>query len=206
VPIHIAAGVVLGKWKGFLVCHIADICYNLFVFLLYSKIKKTVDKFMPIDPNAKTVKFIAKGKHPSYMVAMACLLPAIPNGFIPYAAVNAGAKLSGYILAITIGAAIPTFVLNCVGEVLFEGNWLLFGFLVALSFIGVFLLVKYQDKVIAMYDYIKDRIILKKELKAAKLEKCETEEEADVVNVKLIEPETVLTCAEMSAAPEKQNE
>lgn len=173
VPIHIAAGVVLGKWKGFLVCHIADICYNLFVFLLYSKIKKTVDKFMPIDPDAKTVKFISKGQNPSYMVAMACLLPAIPNGFIPYAAVNAKAKLSGYILAISIGAAIPTFVLNCVGEMLVDGNWLLLGFLVALSFVGVFLLVKFQNQVIGVFDRIKGVIIKRNNVGEPEMSVCD---------------------------------
>ena len=26
-PIHIAAGIVLGTWQGFIVCHIAYICY-----------------------------------------------------------------------------------------------------------------------------------------------------------------------------------
>ncbi len=166
VPIHIAAGALLGKWNGFLVCHIGDILYNLFVFLLYSKIKKTVDKFMPIDQNAKTVKFISQSEHPSYMVAMACLLPAIPNGFIPYAAVNAKARFSGYMLAISIGAAIPTFVLNCVGESLFEGNWILLGILIAISFIGVFLMIKFQNQVIGIYDNVK-RLVFRRGIKKA---------------------------------------
>lgn len=190
VPIHIAAGVVLGKWKGFLVCHIADVFYNLFVFLLYSKIKKTVDRFMPIDPDAKTVKFISTGQHPSYMVAMACLLPAIPNGFIPYAAVNAKAKLSGYILAIAIGAAIPTFVLNCVGEMLIDGNWLFLGALVALSFVGVFMLVKYQNQVIGLFEKLKNKLIRKKADKEPK-QTATNQDEAE--NTPISEAEAVIS-------------
>ena len=33
-PVHIAAGIVLGTWKGFLTCHLADIFSNFMVFMI----------------------------------------------------------------------------------------------------------------------------------------------------------------------------
>lgn len=161
-PIHIAAGILLGTWKGFLTCHIADVISNFIIFVVYSRIKKQVDKIIPIDRASKTVRMIEDGRSPSYMVVMVCLLPAVPNGFIPYAAVNAKMKLGSYIAAITIGAAIPTLVLTAVGERIFNGDWLLFVILVAISFIGVFLLVKYQHKIFDLFDRVKGRFTKKK--------------------------------------------
>ncbi len=161
-PIHIAAGIILGTGKGFLTCHIADVISNFIVFLVYKKIKNSVDKIIPIDRSSNTVKMIEDSRSPSYMVVMVCLLPAVPNGFIPYAAVNAKMKLWSYIAAIAIGAAIPTLVLTAVGERIFSGDWLLFVFLVAISFVGVFFLVKFQNKIFEFFDRIKAKFSSKK--------------------------------------------
>ena len=150
-PIHIAAGIVLGKWKGFLVCHLSDLFYNITVFLIYRKLKKYVDKIAVIDENSKTVRFIKEGLSPAYMVALACLIPAIPNGFIPYAAASTDIKLKNYFLAVALGAAVPTFVLTTIGGVIFKGNWLLFVFLIVLSFFGVFILLRYQNHIIRTF-------------------------------------------------------
>ena len=147
-PIHIAAGIVLGAWEGFIVCHVGDVLYNVGIFMLYKKIKKHVDRIVPLEDSSKTVKFLKEGSNPVYMVVMACILPAIPNGFIPYAAVNAKLKLREYFLAVLIGPAIPTLVLTVVGDVIFQGNWLLLVILILISFIGVFFLIKFQNYVI----------------------------------------------------------
>jgi len=154
-PIHISAGIVLGTWKGFAVCHIADVACNMFVFFLYTKIKKTVDRFLPIDESSRTVRLIKEGRNPSFMVFIACIMPAIPNGFIPYAAVNSKMKLRSYTLAVFLGAAIPTFVLTAVGERIFEGNWMLMVFLLAISFVGVYFLLKYQKHILDAIDKAK---------------------------------------------------
>ena len=150
-PIHISAGIVLGKWKGFLVCHLSDLLYNVTIFLVYKKIKKNVDKIAAIDENSKTVRFLKEGLSPAYMVALACIIPAIPNGFIPYAAASTDIKLKNYFFAVAFGAAVPTFVLTTIGGVIFEGNWLLFVFLIVLSFVGVFLLLRYQKRIIGFF-------------------------------------------------------
>ena len=153
-PIHIAAGIVLGTWKGFLVCHAGDVLYNMGIFLLYRKIKKYVDRIAPFEDSSKTVKFLKDGSSPTYMVVMACILPAIPNGFIPYAAVNAKVKAKNYFFAVLIGPAIPTLGLTLLGDIIFQGNWLLFAFLVAISFVGVFLLIKFQNQVLSFFERI----------------------------------------------------
>ena len=161
-PIHIAAGIVLGTWKGFLVCHAGDILYNFGIFLFYRKIKKYVDRLVPLEDASKTVRFLKDGSSPIYMVVMACILPAIPNGFIPYAAVNAKVKARQYFIAILIGPAIPTLVLTLLGDIIFAGNWPLFVFLVLLSFVGVYLLIKFQNQVIGFFENVKNFFVKKK--------------------------------------------
>lgn len=179
-PIHIAAGIVLGTWKGFLVCHVGDVLYNVGIFVIYRRIKKHVDKILPLENSSKTVRFLKEGSSPIYMVVMACILPAIPNGFIPYAAVNAKVKLRQYFFAVLIGPAIPTFVLTFIGDIIFEGNWPLFVFLVVLSFVGVFVLIKFQNQVIGFFEKIKNLIVKNKAVSA---------EEASEVTASVESPE-----------------
>lgn len=156
-PVHLVAGMVLGTAKGFWVCHIADVCTNMFVFFMYSKIKKYVDKFMPIDDSNSTVRMIKQGKSATYMITMVCLLPAVPNGFIPYAAVNAGLALGKYTFAVTIGCAVPTLVMTALGGTIAEANWLLMAFLIGISFVGVFLLLRYQHHILKMLEMAKHK-------------------------------------------------
>ena len=172
-PIHIAAGIVLGTWKGFLVCHIGDILYNMGIFLLYRKIKKQVDKIVPLEDSSRTVKFLKDGRSPTYMVVMACILPAIPNGFIPYAAVNAKVRARHYFFAVLIGPAIPTLVLTLLGDIIFQGNWLLFVILVLISFIAVFLLIKFQNQVISFFEKITKLFGRKKTVKETESDTAE---------------------------------
>lgn len=172
-PIHIAAGIVLGTWKGFLVCHVGDVLYNVCIFLFYRKIKKYVDKIAPFEDSSKTVKFLKDGRSPTYMVVMACILPAIPNGFIPYAAVNAKLKAKNYFFAVLIGPAIPTLVLTLLGDIIFQGNWILFVILVLISFVGVFFLIKFQNQVISIFEKIPKIFGSKKKVKDVKEESIE---------------------------------
>ncbi|MBR2461252.1 MAG: TVP38/TMEM64 family protein [Clostridia bacterium] len=154
-PVHLVAGIILGTWKGFWVCHLADVATNMFVFFVYSKVKKYIDKFMPIDDSNSTVRLIKQGRSATYMIVMVCLLPAVPNGFIPYAAVNAGLALGKYTLAVTIGCAVPTLVMTAIGEQIYNADWLLMAFLIGISFIGVFVLLRYQHHILKMLELAK---------------------------------------------------
>lgn len=190
-PIHIAAGIVLGTWKGFLVCHVGDVLYNVGIFVIYRRIKKHVDKILPLEDSSKTVRFLKEGSSPIYMVVMACILPAIPNGFIPYAAVNAKVKLRQYFFAVLIGPAIPTFVLTFIGDIIFEGNWPLFVFLVVLSFVGVFVLIKFQNQVIGFFEKIKNFIIKNKAVNEEEASEVTASVESPEEEEHKTEPETV---------------
>ena len=85
------------------------------------------------------------------MVVLTCLLPAVPNGFIPYAAVNAKMKLRDYTLAVVIGAAPPKIVLTAIGERIFEGQWLLLVVLIIIACIGAFILMRYQKQTVDFF-------------------------------------------------------
>lgn len=159
-PVHLVGGIILGTWGGFLVCHIADVAANMLIFLVYSKIKKYMDKILPIAENNSTVQMIKQGRSSTYMIVMVCILPAVPNGFIPYAAVNAGMGIVKYTLAVTIGCAIPTFVMTAIGGMLANMNAPFFIFLVAISFIGVFLLLRYQHYILKMLELAKHKSTL----------------------------------------------
>ena len=49
------------------------------------------------------IDFLKKERHPAYMTAMACLIPVLPNGIIPYAAARTKIRLYEFALAMVLG-------------------------------------------------------------------------------------------------------
>lgn len=158
--VHLVAGMVLGTAKGFWVCHIADVFCNMFVFFVYAKLKKYVDKFITFDESNKTVQMIKEGKSKTYMIVLVCLLPAVPNGCIPYSAVNAGLSLMSYTLAVTIGCAVPTIVMVAIGASIMKLNFVLMSVLIGISFVGVFFLLRYQHHILKLLEQAKHNTML----------------------------------------------
>lgn len=152
MPIQIAAGVVFGTIKGFIICHLANVAANALVYVIYSKMHAKMDAL--IDENNKTMQMIRSSASPTYMVAMACLIPAIPNGFIPYAAVAAKVPLKNFVLAVYVGSLCPIFVLCAIGNRILTGDFMLVVFLLAISFVAVFILTKNQNKIIGMINKV----------------------------------------------------
>lgn len=156
-PIQIAAGVVYGTLKGFLICHSAYVFANVTMFyfarILRGKLEQHLTRF------SGTLDFLKKERHPAYMTAMACLMPLLPNGIIPYAAARTKIRLYEFTLAVVMGSFFPVLIMCAIGKRILHGDYLYAAILLIFDLLMVFLLTKYRNKVCDRLFPIGQRIV-----------------------------------------------
>lgn len=86
-PIQIAIGVVFGTLWGFIICHVGYVLANIAVFFSARRLGNRLDQlFSGNDASESRFRFITESQHPGFVVALACLIPMLPNGLVPYIA------------------------------------------------------------------------------------------------------------------------
>lgn len=157
LPIQVAAGVVFGVLKGFIICHIANVIGNCIVYVAYSRMSSKLNDIVPINNQNKAVKFIQSSSSTTFMIAMTCLIPAVPNGFVPYAAVLVDVPLKKFAFAVWAGSAFPVFMMCLIGRRILAGDYITVILLTVFTFAAaVFLTIK-QKKIIGFVHGITDR-------------------------------------------------
>lgn len=120
-PIQIAAGIVYGTLKGFLICHISYVISNLVVFYLARVLGQRMNRY--VSRFSGKVNFLEGAQYPAYMTAMACLIPVMPNGIIPYAAARTKMKFREFLLAVELGSFFPILAMCAIGKRILHGDY-----------------------------------------------------------------------------------
>jgi uncharacterized membrane protein YdjX (TVP38/TMEM64 family) len=167
-PIQIAAGIVYGTWRSFLICHLSSVAANIVVFSAVRHLGTRMDKLAPVEKRASRLDFILKSDTPAYMTAVACLIPVLPNGFIPYVAARTKIKTRHFALAMYFGSLLPVFVLCASGSQFLEGGYVASAILLAALFAVVFLLTKFRDDVLKLIKKVQASIRKKKTMSSHK--------------------------------------
>lgn len=109
LPIHLAVGMIYGWLKASIACYIGFVLGNAFVFAVARRLGRRLGNYIPglNRPNWLTQKI--NSTHPAFVVAIACMVPAVPNGAIPYIASRADITGRGY-----VGVVAATAWLQCV--------------------------------------------------------------------------------------------
>jgi len=149
LPIQIAAGIVYGRLRGFLVCHAASTIAHAAVFCAARKLDKKLDGWIPLDRRSSRLDFMERSDFPAYMTVIACLVPFIPNGILPYAAARTRMTARQYTLCILAGNCIPVLIYCSIGHILLEGGYLAATILFASLFAVSVILFRFRNQVLA---------------------------------------------------------
>ena len=84
MAIQVAAGLIYGWLEGFLMCYFGFVLSNLCVFLFARRMGSDRIKDVSMGRMSQWLMERLKGTKPQFMVVIACMVPAIPNGIIPY--------------------------------------------------------------------------------------------------------------------------
>ena len=157
-PIQIAVGIIFGTVNGFIVCHLGYIAANVVVFLASRKLGNKMDEFFFREGEASKGNFITSSKHPGFMVFLACLVPFMPNGIIPYIAAKTKVTFVDFLVAVYLGSAPCMLLLCAVGGKLVQGDYLMAGIYGAILFGGVMYLYIKRDRVVELSEKIRKKL------------------------------------------------
>lgn len=131
MPIHIAAGILLGPVLGFFTCYLSFLLGNAMVYLrlIHSGARdRSITIPARISMNKKAAKIIdrlTQEEGGMIRIVMVSILPFFPNGVVPYYA--ASMKIPGkiFITGVMIGCPVPIITDCLAGHLLLHGHVIL---------------------------------------------------------------------------------
>jgi uncharacterized membrane protein YdjX (TVP38/TMEM64 family) len=156
-PIQIAGGIVYGTWRSFFICHLSSVAANVTVFAAARRLGRKLDALMPAKKKSSRLDFLLKSENPAYMTAVACLVPILPNGFIPYVAAKTKIRPLHFGLAIYFGSFMPVLILCAVGSKILQGGYVASAILLAALFAVVLVLAINKNRILRLLKTISAR-------------------------------------------------
>ncbi|MCI2057042.1 MAG: VTT domain-containing protein [Oscillibacter sp.] len=150
MAVQIAGGLVFGIWKSYLICLLSFVATNVAVFALARR-----RNAHPINPETKRGRRVQKvldwinSSDPAFMCMLAYMMPGIPNGFVPYAAVHTEVSLKRFAASVTLGSCIQILIMCSIGSRIMAGDFAISFFLVLGSIALIFILYRTKDRIIA---------------------------------------------------------
>ena len=133
-PIQIAGGMVCGALRAFLVCETVYTLTNALVFRAVRRYSGLTE-LLGGSSRAKVqrlVQLLNQGD-PFVTVMLLCLIPLIPNGFIPYAATQMDIRLRSFTGAVLLGSCYPIASLVLAGRFILSGDYIISAALIVLN-------------------------------------------------------------------------
>lgn len=136
IAIQIAGGLIYGGWRSFLMCYTGFVSGNVLVFIFGRKIGNRLLDIIGFANKENWLTTKINTNNPTFVIGMACLVPGVPNGIIPYIAARTAISTKEFAAAIACSSWIQ-ILCNCVaGHYIIRGNWvvtcLAFGLQIAL--------------------------------------------------------------------------
>ena len=124
MAIQVAAGLIYGWLEGFLMCYFGFVLSNLFVFRFARRMGSDRIKDVSMGRMSQWLMEKLRGTKPQFMVVLACMVPAVPNGVIPYLAARTEITAKEYVGAVAMGSWLQILLACMAGQFIINGQWL----------------------------------------------------------------------------------
>ena len=147
--IHIAAALIYNWPIAFILCWVGFVLGNALVFAVARLFGNAITDLFNIQ-NTSWIMNAINSAHPAFVVALACMVPGLPNGIIPYVAARSKITFHHYVFAVAVSSW-PQIMLNCMAAYFFKTG----------DYFYVILTIVIQVILIAVVTINRDRIIPK---------------------------------------------
>ncbi len=151
LPIHVAVGSIYGWWKSSILCYLGFVSGNALVFNAARRLGERVERFVPgiKDENWLTRKI--NTENPAVVVALACMIPGVPNGMIPYVASRTQMTQREYTKAIALSSWLQVLINCCCGHFLMQGDYIVAISMFLLQMVIIAILFWKRDKILVFF-------------------------------------------------------
>jgi len=156
MPIQIAAGMVYGVWRAFVLTYFGYVSANVTVFLVARHVGSEIVDKLPVKAKDNRLMKRINTVRPEFVVAMACLMPGVPNGIVPYIAANTKISVRNFMAAVAAGSGVPILLSCLTGHFLLTGDYVFSVLSIVILWILIITAFKKQDWILWKLDKIKN--------------------------------------------------
>lgn len=207
-PIQIAGGMVAGTLRAFSTCIVSYTLANLVVFVFARKFQ---GKLNALDTGEKKkdskIAEMLAGDDAWIAVILACMVPLIANGLIPYAAAQTNMKKSTFTASVFVGGFVPTLLLCAIGSNIMQADYPFILLLVSIDIICMWQVYDHKDDVVRTMEKIGAFYQARKQVRAEeKAAKKAAKEAAAAAEAKEAQPVEAAAAAEVTEEPTAVNQ
>ncbi len=158
MAIHISAGLILGWWRAFLSSYLGFVFGNVLVFRTARRLGNTLQDLMPKENNRSWLTRKINSASAGFVIALACLVPGVPNGIIPYIAARTNLSLKKYSFAIAVTCWVQILCNCCAGHFLIRGEFLYMVLSFAVQILLIIIVARNKDYILLTFNEYKRKI------------------------------------------------
>lgn len=151
VVFQVAGAVIFGWWRSFFICWAGFVAGNAIVFFLARFFGRSLMEAMGIEQKSSWLIDRMNSADPRFVTALACMVPGVPNGIIPYIAQRFDMRLYSFVFAIAASSWI-NILLNCIaGHFLVRGEYVYTVIAFGLQLVILFIVALNKEKILGQH-------------------------------------------------------
>ena len=145
---QVSGALIFGWWKSFLICWAGFVSGNALVFSAARLFGKSLMEALSIDKQEGWLAEKMNSANPQFVTALACMIPGVPYGIIPYIAQRSCMNVKQYAQAVAASSWI-NILLNCIaGHFLVRGQYLFTVMSFVLQIVIIIIVAINKDKIL----------------------------------------------------------
>ena len=121
--VQFAAGVIYGWWKAFILCYAGFVLANVAVFCFARRFGRNVVDTYHANSRVRWVMDQLQKADPHLAVAIACMIPGIPNGILPHIAAHSRITVRGFAMSVMCSCWIQILFMCIAGNYVIRGEY-----------------------------------------------------------------------------------
>ena len=151
--IQVSGALLFGWWRSFFICWAGFVSGNALVFIAARIMGKSLTEVLNRNPKNGWLIRQMNSRDPGFVTALACMIPGIPNGIIPYLAARTRLYLSQYTESVAKSCWIQ-ILLNCIaGHFLVRGQYQFTIFAILLQVVILIVIANNKDRILSYRRY-----------------------------------------------------
>ncbi len=149
IVIQVSGALLYGWWRAFIICWLGFLSGNAMVFIAVKLFGKSV-KLLSTGQTQKDSWLVQKinDGNPMFVVALAFMVPGVPNGIVPHIAAHTNLSVKQYLAAVG-GSCWIQILLNCIaGHFIRNGNYAVSIGVFILQIVLICVVAKNRDKLL----------------------------------------------------------
>ena len=152
MAIQVAAGLIYGWLQGFLMCYFGFVLSNLLIFVFARKMGSGRLREVSMGRTSQWLMEKLNGTKPQFMVVIANMVPAIPNGVIPFIAAKTDITAKEYVTAVAMGSWLQILTSCMAGQFIIQGKWMFTGIAIAFQCLVIVIILLKRNWFISRID------------------------------------------------------